>query len=225
MNEKPRVCVIDENPLVKTGWERSLGRPVDLYFFQDHYKLFAQAEKDSRLIPSFQCIILGRMFPHVGLDIVSCDVPGRIKRLATGPLFLNWQGYVAKGDLDRAFDGKIFHRYGIKWNTLRLRIQKVDKRKHAWPESVAPLRVNIGMNVSRSQKCRELLRSMASRAEGRHKRRIEYYAKNDPQTGIKLLEAIYNKLLIEKDRPPDCPSRYINSSPIIAARILRDVLN
>lgn len=225
MSEKPRVCVVDENPLVKVGWERSLGSQVDLYFYQDHFVLFEQAEKDSKLIPSFQCIILGRMFPQVGLDIISCDVPGRIKRLATGPLFLNWQGYVAKNDLNRSFDGKIFHRYGIKWHTLRLRIQKIEKKKRNWKERCPPIQVSMPFDSSRSQKCRELLRAMAFRAEGRHRRRIEYYAKSDPQTGIKLLEAIYNKLLIEKDRPKDCPSRYINSSPVIAARILREVLH
>ncbi len=225
MNDKPRVCVIDENSLVKVGWERSLGHHADLYFYRDHRGLFEDAETDPLLIPSFHVIIVGRMYPHINLDIVNSDIPESLRKIATGPVFLNWQGYVSKTDLDKNFDGKIFHRYGIKWHTLRLRILRVERKKNAFEPARSPLKSRSTLCVSRSQKCRELLKLMALRAEGQHKKKIEQLAKNDTETGIKLLEAIYNKLLIDKNRPENCPSRYINSSPIIAARILREVLN
>ncbi len=225
MSDKPRVCVIDENLLVKVGWERSLGHHADLFFYRDHRPLLEDAAKDALLIPSFQCIIIGRVYPHISLDIVNSDIPEKIRKIATGPVFLNWQGYVAKGDLEKNFDGKIFHRYGIKWHTLRLRIQRVERKKNSFEQIHPPTKLKANILVSRSQKCRELLKSMASRAEGMHRRKIEFLAKSDPETGIKLLEAIYNKLLVDKNRPSNCPSRYINSSPVIAARILREVLN
>ncbi len=224
MSEKPRVCIVDENLLVKVGWERSLGHHAELFFYRDHRPLLEDAERDETLIPSFQCIILGRMYPHIGLDIVHSDIPEQIRKQAGGPVFLNWQGYVTKNDLDTNFDGKIFHRYGIKWHTLRLRIQRVERRKNTVEHVHLPEKTKVNSYISRSQKCRELLRLMAARAEESHRRKIEYMAKNDPETGIKLLEAIYNKLLVDKNRPSNCPSRYINSSPVIAARILRDVL-
>lgn len=225
MGDKPRVCVVDENSLVKVGWERSLGHHADLFFYRDHHGLFQDAEKDPTLIPSFQVIIVGRIYPHLPLDIVNTDIPERLRKQANGPVFLNWQGYVAKGDLDRNFDGKIFHRYGIKWHTLRLRILRVERKKNCLEPIRTPLKQRAQINVSRAQKCRELLRTMASKAEGQHRRKIENFAKNDTENGIKLLEAIYNKLLVDKNRPENCPSRYINSSPVIAARILREVLN
>lgn len=225
MSDKPRVCVVDENALVKVGWERSLGHHADLFFYRDHRELSEAAEKDPLLISSFNVIILGRIYPHISLDIVNSDIPECLRKIASGPVFLNWQGYVAKTDLDRSFDGKIFHRYGIKWHTLRLRILRVERKKHSFEPVRSPLKLRSQTNISRSQKCRELLKLMATRAEGQHRRKIEQLAKNDTENGIKLLEAIYNKLLVDKNRPENCPSRYINSSPVIAARILRQVLN
>ena len=225
MSDKPRVCVIDENLLVKVGWERSLSHHADLFFYRDHRGLFEEAEKDPSLVPSFQVIIVGRIYPHISMDVVGSEVPDRLRKLASCPIFLNWQGYVAKTDLEKSFDGKIFHRYGIKWHTLRLRILRVERKKNCVEPIRSPLKFRSHVYVFRSQKCRELLKLMASRAEGQHKRKIEQFAKNDPENGIKLLEAIYNKLLVDKNRPANCPSRYINSSPVIAARILREVLD
>lgn len=225
MNEKPRVCVVDENALVKVGWERSLGHHADLYFYKDHCELFEAAEKDPSLIPSFHVMILGRLYPHMSIDIVNTEIPERLKKLANGPVFLNWQGYVAKSDLEKNFDGKIFHRYGIKWHTLRLRILRVERKKHFLEPMRTPMKPRAHAHVSRSQKCKELLQVMAGKAQGQHRKRIEEFAKHDNVNGIKLLEAIYNKLLVDKNRPSNCPSRYINSSPVIAARILRDVLH
>ncbi len=225
MSDKPRVCVIDENLLVKVGWERSLGHHADLFFYRDHRPLLEEAAKDPTLIPSFHCIIVGRIYPHINVDIVNSEVPDKIRKQAMGPVFLNWQGYVSKGDLDRSFDGKIFHRYGIKWHTLRLRIQRVERKKGSFDHVHPTTKQRASVLISRSQKCCELLKTMASRADGQHRRKIEMMASSDPETGIKLLEAIYNKLLVDKNRPANCPSRYINSSPVIAARILREVLN
>ena len=47
------------------------------------------------------------------------STPGR-------PIFLNWQGYVSKIQLEKCFDGKIFYRFGIRWPTLRDRIKRVN---------------------------------------------------------------------------------------------------
>ncbi len=223
--EKPKVCVIDENTSVKVGWERSLGHHAHLDYFRDHTELLPLAEKDKALIPSYACIIMGRLYPHMNLDIVNCSVPETIRSTATGPLFLNWQGYVSKEDLDKKFDGKIFHRYGIKWHTLRLRIQRLEKKKHPAIAPPPPPETFRDNQISKVQRCRDLLMLMASRAAGIHREKIEFYAQHDQENGVKLLEAIYHRLLVSRERPLGCPSRYINSSPIIAARILRDALN
>jgi hypothetical protein len=225
MMEKPKVCVVDENPVVKIGWEKSLLGHATLCYFRDHRELFALAEQDDTLVKSFTCIILGRLYPHLGLDIVNSDVPATLRQSATGPMFLNWQGYVAKEDLDKNFDGKIFHRYGIKWHTLRLRIQKLEKKKHPAVMAPPPAQVFQENKITKSQRCQDLLKLMASRAAGQHRDKISFYAEHDQETGIKLLEAIYNRLLVSKERPMTCPSHYINSSPVIAARILRETLH
>ena len=79
-------------------------------------------------------------------------------------------------------------------------------------------------NISKPERCSELLKLMARRATGVHKNKIEHYAYQDQKSGLNLLEAIYQRLLTDKDRPMSCPSKYINSSPIIAQRILRETL-
>ncbi len=98
VSDRPRVCVVDENPLVKVGWERSLGHHAELVFYRDHRALLEDAVKDPTFLPSFQCIIVGRMYPHLNLDIVSCEIPLKLRNMAAGPVFLNWQGYVSKAD-------------------------------------------------------------------------------------------------------------------------------
>lgn len=223
MDSKQRICVVDENPLVRIGWERSLDSHAELFYYRDPKALFEAADRDPQLIPSFFCLILGRMYPHLGLDLITTEVPEQLRQQSQAPLFLNWQGFIAKDYLERNFDGKIFHRFGIKWHTLRLRIQRVE-RSQARPSRLCLASHSGPRPMNRTQRCRELLRAMCTRAEGSHRQKIEHYAKHDPMTGIKLLEAIYNRLLIDKNRPTNCPSRYINSSPIIAARILKEVL-
>jgi hypothetical protein len=225
MMEKPKVCVIDENVSVKTGWEKSLSHHASLDFFRDHTELMTLVDKDKGLIPSYSCIIMGRLYPHINLDIVNCSIPESIRGVATGPLFLNWQGYVSKEELEKKFDGKIFHRYGIKWHTLRLRIQRLEKKKNPTIIAPPPPETFRDNQISKVQRCKDLLMMMASHAAGSHREKIEFYAQHDHETGVKLLEAIYHRLLVSKERPMGCPSRYINSSPIIAARILRDALH
>ena len=118
----------------------------------------------------------------------------------------------------------------LKWQTLRLRIQKHEKSqkvgKEGFEQSSSTF-VNSRVRskkTSRPEKCSEILKIMARNAIGVHKEKIEHYAYYDQKTGIQLLEAIYNKLLTDKDRPASCPSRYINSSPVIAQRILKEAL-
>lgn len=219
---KPVVCLIDENPLVQVGWEKSLESNASLAYYRDHLELFKDAENKPNLISSFSCIITGKNFSHLQFDIVNSDVCEQLRKKSTGPIFLNWQGYISKDYLEKNFDGKIFHRYGVKWHTLRLRIQKLDKKKIVIKPQVQPSAPT--KKITKDQKCFELLKSMADRAEGEHKKKIEFYAFKDPSTGIKLLEAIYTSLLTNKDRSFSCPSRYINSSPVIAAKILHDTL-
>ena len=231
MKEKPVICLIDEDENVKTGWSRALGNEARLIYFQDHLELFNQATRDSGLIQSFSCIIVGRYFKHINLDLVSSSVTDTLKASGAGPIFLNWQGYITKDEVNAKFDGKLFHRYGVKWQTLRLRIQKFEKSQKTFrktkinDEHSGFLESHLRHEgSSKPEKCSELLKLMARKASGSHKEKIEHYAYQDQKTGVQLLEAIYNRLLTDKNRPTTCPSKYINSSPVIAQRILHDTL-
>jgi hypothetical protein len=231
MKEKPTVCLIDEDDNVRIGWTKTLGSDANLLYFQDHLELLNQAAREPGLIQSLACIIAGRYFHHIKLDIVKSNVPNTLKASGAGALFLNWQGYITKDEVNTKFDGKLFHRYGVKWQTLRLRIQKFDKAQKNTKKPVYDSTqlgfLNKGIpdaGVSKPEKCTELLKLMARRASGSHKERIEFYAYQDQRTGMQLLEAIYNRLLTDKNRPTSCPSRYINSSPVIAQRILHEAL-
>lgn len=231
LKQKPVVCVIDEDPLVKKGWEISLGPDAQLYYFSSHHELLEVAESDKQLIPSFSCIIFGRYFKTLNMDIVTSSVTDTLKAAGAGPILLNWQGYVTKDEVNAKFDGKLFHRYGVKWQTLRLRIQRFEKTqrqtKKIFPSKefkvVEKQRRHVS-SISQPDKCGEILKCMARKAVGPHKEKIEFYAYHDRKGGVKLLEAIYNRLLTDKNRPDSCPSHYINSSPVIAQRILREAL-
>jgi hypothetical protein len=233
MKKKPCVCVIDDDPHVGKGWKYSLGNDAHLYYFQDHLKLFEKAKEDPTLIPSFNCVIMGRYFKPFALDVVNSDVAEKIKEEGSGPVFLNWQGYIVKEDLAARFDGKLFHRYGVKWQTLRLRIQKYERSQKFQKKAPAAVEVQTILadvptvqveRVSKPLRCQEVLQAMARRAQGTHRERIEFYVTQDQGSGVELLEAIYDRLVTNKNRPDTCPSRYINSSPIIAKRILHDAL-
>lgn len=235
MKQKPLVCLIDEDETVKKGWANALEGDATLCYYPDHFELLTQAAQDKELIASFSCIIIGRYFKHVNVDIVTSDVAETLKNSGAGPVFLNWQGYVTKDEVNTKFDGKLFHRYGVKWQTLRLRIQKFEKtQKVVVAKKPAPVKEfktpvmekprRYVSSISQPDKCGEILKTMARRAQGAHKEKIEFYAYHDRNAGVKLLEAIYNRLLTDKNRPETCPSRYINSSPVIAQRILREAL-
>ncbi len=231
MKEKPIACLIDEDENVKIGWSKTLGNDANLIYFQDHLELFNQATRDETLISSFSCIIIGRYFRHINLDIVNSSVPETLRTSGAGPVLLNWQGYITKEEVNAKFDGKLFHRYGVKWQTLRLRIQKFEKSQKTTRRTVSDEKHNGFLenrfrqqDISKPEKCTELLKLMARKASGVHKEKIEYYAYQDQKTGVQLLEAIYNRLLTDKNRPSTCPSKYINSSPVIAQRILRETL-
>ncbi len=231
MKPKPIICLLDENPDVKQGWENTLGQDAQLYYFQDHLSLFNEVAKNKGLISSFTCIVMGRYFRHINLDVVTSNVPDLLREQGAGPIFLNWQGYVTKEEVNVKFDGKLFHRYGVKWQTLRLRVQKFEKSLKPF-KPVLELKKEIPIDffskptscISRPDKVLEILQTMARNAESPHREKIEFLAMKDPTNGIKLLEAIYDRLLTDKNRPENCPSRYINSSPIIAKRILKEAL-
>ena len=232
MKKKPIVCVIDESDEVRKGWKDSLGQDARLVDFRDHVELVAAAESDPTLVASLHCIIVGRYFKHLGgFDIVTSDALQGLKQSHCGPIFLNWQGYITKEELASSFDGKLFHRYGVKWQTLRLRIQKfekIQKNRTRCLEPLVEMEVKKGQQEkptsSRPERCFEILKLMAANASGSHREKIEYFAQHDRKSGIQLLEAIYNRLVTDKNARPGCPSRYINSSPVIAKRMLRDAL-
>lgn len=233
MKQKPLICVIDEDPFVKEGWIRSLKNDAILHFYRDHLELLSRAASEKGLLASYRCLIIGRYYQHINVDIVASGVTEALRASCTGPVFLNWQGYLAKEEWQRKFDGKLFHRYGVRWQTLRLRIQKFSKSREGGATRApdwAYKAVKSGskraavQQETRPQRCYALLRQMALNASGSHREKIEFYLKHDPMTGMALLEAIYARLATDKDRPATCPSRYINSSPVIAKRMLQEVL-
>lgn len=230
MKQRPIVCVIDEDSYVHEGWEASLKTDAELQYYKDHLELFKKASSNKGLLASFSCIIIGRHFSHLNLDIVNSPIPDTLKSSSSAPLFLNWQGYITKDELKDKFDGKLFHKYGVRWQTLRLRIQKHEKKNQLSKTSTAEVpssdknHKKIAPIISKPERCSNLLKTMAKNASGVHKERIEFYANHDQKNGVHLLEAIYNKLVTDKNRPATCPSKYINSSPVIAKRILHETL-
>ena len=231
MKQKPLVCLIDQDPVVKEGWLISLKDDAELHYFKDHLGLFKKASVSHNLLETYSCVIMCRHFSHLDLDIVNSPIPDTLRSSGAGPLFLNYQGFITKEELNQKFDGKLFHRYGVRWQTLRLRIQKFEKKHRLrkpgtgnWAVRSRSVRSQVPSMVSRPERCSALLRSMARKASGTHREKIEFYADQDPSNGIRLLEAIYIRLVTDKNRPDGCPSRYINSSPVIAKRILHDTL-
>lgn len=230
MKQKPIVCVIDEDEEVFRGWVRSLQSEAEVLCYSDHLSLLRQATYDKSLLATFSCIIIGRFFKKHNLDIVQSNVPELLRSKCSGPLFINWQGFITKDELSKKFDGKLFHKFGVRWQTLRLRIQKFEKKSiQQKPYGDLSIKTKLkkqpnSRSIPKPERCYALLKAMANNAVGTHRERIEFYANHDPQTGIQLLEAIYSKLVTDKNRPESCPSRYINSSPVIAKRILHETL-
>lgn len=228
LRHKPIVCVIDSESNVELGWRRSLGDDADLLYFCSHLDYFEYIAQHQQTSEAISCFVIGRYCREQNFDIINSDIPENIRKTSSAPLFLNWQGYITKDELRSKFDGKLFHRYGVKWQTLRIRLAKAEynQRDFCPPLQPSPEKVEEKprIRLSRPERCRELLQIMATRASGDHREKIDYLAKRDRQMGIMLLEKLYNRLLTDKDRPESCPSRYINSSPVIAQRILHDAL-
>lgn len=230
MKKKPVVCLIDEDPVVEKGWARSLGAEASLKCYRDPAHLVRAGKKDRELYAGFSCVIMGRYFRNSGFDVISSDIPNLLRAELTAPLFLNWQGYVTKEELNSKFDGKLFHRYGVKWQTLRLRIQKFErlvKEKSILDTPVPQKAIALDKMRTRSRKerCESLLQNMAHKASGNHRQKLEYLAVSDLPSGVTLLESLYQRLMTTKEVEPGCPSEYIASSPVIARRILQEALN
>jgi len=223
--ENPRVCIVDEDRRVQETWEKSLGSRVRVYYFSSPGELLEREVAQKFFMDSMVCIVIGRLYNNRSLDIVRTEYPAKIRQHTGVPIFLNWQGYIDKNDLDTFFDGKIYQRYGVKWVTLRHRILRLNRPQKSLIEPYSHGKSSIRLlKPNREQLCLELLKKMADNSSGEHQARLEHYACHDLKTGIKLLEAVYNRLMTSKDIPPTCPSRYLNSSPVIAARILERAL-
>ncbi|MCB9229786.1 MAG: hypothetical protein H6618_09260 [Deltaproteobacteria bacterium] len=227
VKQRPLICLIDQDPAVRNGWLASLRDDADLHYFRDHLGLLRQQRAMSAGgAVTYSCVIMCRYYSHLSLDIVKSPVPLALRAAGFSPLFLNDQGYVGRDELERCFDGKIYHRYGVRWQTLKVRIQKVggpvDPARGAGRESTRGF--NAAGRAGRPGRCSALLREMAKNASGSHQEKIRFYADQDPSQGILLLEALYARLMTEAKPREDCPSRYINSSPVIARRVLYETL-
>ena len=238
MRVRPKVCLIDEDPQVQLGWTKALNKEATVSCFADYQELLKSMEQDASLLSSFDCIIVSRYFKKMGIDICESSVISDLRSQGANAIFLNWQGYLTKEEIEAKFDGRLFNRYGVRWQTLRSRIQKIKNKKTPLTIGVSksednglsskptPTKTTNVNDVfqSKPQRCQDLLKSMARQAIGRHREKLEYYAVHNSSEGIALLEAIYNKLLTNTDNSTNCPSRYINSSPVVAKNILKTAL-
>ncbi len=228
MRTKPRVCLIDGDPQVKLGWQRSLGTEAELIHYSSKDDVYRALKQDPKNFSSIDCAILARYLNSNEIDLFDSDLAERLKNCGVQAVFLNWQGYLTKEEINQKFDGRLFNKYGVRWQTLRARVQKTKTRKILVRKSptitVIEQAVVPPIQQSKSQRCKDLLKVMARNAVASHRTRLEFYAEYDEPTGVALLEAIYNRLLTAKDRSADCPSRYINSSPVVAKNILQRAL-
>ena len=231
MRSKPKICLVDADIQVKKCWELSLNTEAELHYYDHPRKIVQEARKGSDFLSSFECLIIGRYVndPRGTLDILNSDYPEKFRELGLNVLFLNWQGYLTKQEIEAKFDGRLFNRYGVRWQTLRVRIQKVKSKlaqlkKTEEEKVVSPKIEKKQVYKSKPERCQELLLTMAKNAQGRHREKLEFYAKHDQSTGEKLLEAIYDKLLVKKEDNQNCPSQFINSSPVVAKNILKTAL-
>jgi hypothetical protein len=237
------VCLIDEDPNVALAWRQCLGEQIAMEEYQDHRKFFNDLEEQPENFSLSVCFILGRYFKGEGqtFDLVEERFLEMIRSKSSAPIFLNWQGFIKKEEEAR-FDGRLFHKYGLKWSSLKGRIQKlgktginrtpppqpppplptIEKVEQEPPVEMAPIPQRNPND--RPKRCTDLLFMMADRAEGSHRDKIQELANEDQHSGIALLEAIYDRLMKDKNTSPTCPSRYIHSSPVVAKRILHEAL-
>ena len=237
MRVKPQICLIDEDSQVHEGWGNALKHEAVLHSYPCINAFLSEAQGNPELVPSFSCIIVGRFFKKISVDLCESSHIPKVRELGGHPIFLNWQGYLTKDEIEKKFDGRLFSRYGVRWQTLRSRIQKF-KSKTASEEKAqqskaaveAPKKEDVNKKSpqdlfeSKPKRCQDLLLFMAKNAAGRPKEKLEYYARQNPTKGIELLEALYNRLQIGKENPPNCPSQYINTSPVVAKGVLQKTL-
>src|SRR4051812_28794109 len=122
MRGKPRVCLIDEDAQVRQGWEAALEGETELYIFANHEELFARDKDElAALLASLDCVIIGRYFRGNSIDVFLSDIPETFRHQGVGAVFLNWQGYLTKEEIAAKFEGRLFNRYGVRWQTLRTR--------------------------------------------------------------------------------------------------------
>ncbi len=230
MKVKPRVCVVDEDESVRLSWHNTLNRDVEYLDFENFIQLLDYAKKNPHYLVGIDCLICARFFQENTCDVFEGTHLDFFREAGVKAIFLNWQGYLTKEEINTKFDGRLFNRFGVRWQTLRSRMQKVKSRKIPLKKPLAaassPMAVpkKAALYQSRPQRCQELLKEMSRRAGGRHREKLKHYAESDQNKGIALLEALYNRLLIAKESASDCPSRYINTSPVVAKNILHQAL-
>ena len=234
--KKPKICLVDNELDVRKGWEESLKPQAIVDSFKNHIDLLEKINSKKVDISSYQCIIFGRYYDDFKLDILDINIPHFLRKMSKRPTFLNWQGYVAKSQLEKCFDGKIFYRFGIRWATLRDRIKRVqlsfdpsfsgvqDFFYTGKKAQVTDLEKKKSGGENKYYRCKNLLKYMADNASGRHRQSLQFFAEQDLNKGLQFLEIMYRKLNTNLELPEDCPSQYINTSPIIAKRILRETL-
>ena len=101
--EQPRVCIVDEEQRVQLGWESSLGPRVKLFYFSSPEELLNYEKAHSFFLDSMVCIITSRLFNQKTSDIVQSDFPRQLREKTNAPIFLNWQGYIDKNELEKLY--------------------------------------------------------------------------------------------------------------------------
>ena len=104
-----------------------LNTEAELHYFDHPLKLVQEVRKKSEYLSSFECLIIGRYINDARgtLDILNSDYPDRFRELGLNVLFLNWQGYLTKQEIEAKFDGRLFNRYGVRWQILEFGFKKL----------------------------------------------------------------------------------------------------
>jgi hypothetical protein len=248
MATRLRICLIDEDPKVQLGWEQTLQPHIEVIVFKHPEEALHFFDKYERSQPMFECIVVARFFIN-NLDLLNSDFSEKLSRKALCPILLNWQGYVGVSKLGKKFDGKVFHRFGVKWQTLKVRLQKMDSYLRHQESKLFLMNKKIPKNFlimnsstaapqkgtlrsfassfqqAKQRKCSELLLLMATHSDQTMRASLVDCVEKDLEKGIQFLESLYNRLITYREHPPNSPSRYLNTSPVVAARMIREALN
>ena len=73
--KKPRICLIDNEIDVRKGWEESLKPQAIVDSFKNHLDLLEKINSKKIDLSKFQCIIFGRYFEDLTLDILDINIP------------------------------------------------------------------------------------------------------------------------------------------------------